>query len=176
MINKKIPRFLILLYALFFSNIALSNTEIYYIDMDYLMNNSLAGKSIIKQLGERNKSSQKKFREIEKSLQAEEAKLISQKNILNEQEYIKKVELFTKKVADYKLSRNKTINKLTQIKNNSQKQLIESLTPILAEYATKNSISYVIPKQNIIIGKTELNLTNIILEILNSKIKKIDFK
>ena len=37
-----------------------------FIDIDFVMNNSLAGKSIIKELGEINKSSQNEFKKIEK--------------------------------------------------------------------------------------------------------------
>jgi Skp family chaperone for outer membrane proteins len=144
--------------------------------MEFLMNNSLAGKSIIKKLDEQNKSSQKKFQEIEENLKIEENRIISKKNILSEQEYFKEVELFKKKIENYKLSRNKTINDISIMKNNSQKKLIELLRPILAEYSEKNSISYIIPKQNIIIGKTELDLTKTILEIFNSKIKNIKFE
>ncbi len=152
---------------------ALSNNNIYFIDIDFVMNNSLAGKSIIKELNKINKSSQNKFKKIEKNLLDEEKKIISKKNILSKQEYLKEAELFKKKVEDYKLSRNKKINDISVMKNNSQKKLTEILTPILAEYAKKNSISYIIPKQNIIIGKSELDLTKAIIEILNSKIKKI---
>lgn len=176
MIAIKFLRYSILLFALFYSNIAMSNNDIYYIDLDFLMNNSLAGKSIVKKLDVKNISIQKKFQDSEKNLKNEENQIISQKNILNEQEYIKKVELFKKKVEEYKLSRNKTINDISKMKNVAQKNLADKLTPILAEYADKNSISYIIPKQNIIIGKTELDLTNIILEILNSKIKNIDLQ
>ncbi|MDB9738995.1 OmpH family outer membrane protein [Candidatus Pelagibacter sp.] len=169
-------KYSILLFALLNSNIVTSNDDIYYIDMEFLMNNSLAGKSIIKKLDEQNKSSQKKFQEIEENLKIEENRIISKKNILSEQEYFKEVELFKKKIENYKLSRNKTINDISIMKNNSQKKLIELLRPILAEYSEKNSISYIIPKQNIIIGKTELDLTKTILEILNSKIKNIKFE
>ena len=176
MIAIKFLRYSILLFALFYSNIAMSNNDIYYIDLDFLMNNSLAGKSIVKKLDSKNISIQKKFQDSEKNLKNEENQIISQKNILNEQEYIKKVELFKKKVEEYQLSRNKTINDISKMKNVAQKNLTDKLTLILAEYADKNSISYIIPKQNIIIGKTELDLTNIILEILNSKIKNIDLQ
>lgn len=176
MIAIKFLRYSILLFALFYSNIAMSNNDIYYIDLDFLMNNSLAGKSIVKKLDAKNISIKKKFQDSQKNLKNEENQIISQKNILNEQEYIKKVELFKKKVEEYKLSRNKTINDISKMKNVAQKNLTDKLTLILAEYADKNSISYIIPKQNIIIGKTELDLTNIILEILNSKIKNIDLQ
>ena len=156
-----------------YSNMALSNNNIYYVDIDFIMNNSLAGKSILKKLNEINKSNQNEFQKIQKNLIDEEKKIISKKNIFNKKEYLKEAELFKKKVEDYKLSRNKKINDISKMKNNSQKKLIETLTPILAEYAQKNSISYIIPKQSIIVGKSELDLTKTIIEILNSKIKKI---
>ena len=46
----KILRYLVFALSIFFSNLALSEENISYIDMDFIMNNSLAGKSIIKQL------------------------------------------------------------------------------------------------------------------------------
>jgi len=173
---KKFSIYLTTLFILFYTNIALSNNNIYYLDIDYLMNNSLAGKSIIKKLDEKTKFNKKKFEEIEKNLQTEEKNIISKKNVLSEKEYLNEVQLFKKKVEDYKLSRSKTINQITKIKNVAQRSLTESLTPILAEYAKKNSISYIIPKQSIIIGKKDLDITSSILEILNSKIKSIELQ
>ena len=169
----KYLRYFLIILSMVYSNIALSNNNIYYIDIDFIMNNSLAGKSIIKGLEEISKSNKNEFQKIQKNLLEEEKKIISKKNILSEQEYLKEAELFKKKVEEFNLSRNKKVNDFSIIKNNSQKKFIEVLTPILAEYSQKNSISYIIPKQSIIIGKSELDLTKTILEILNSKIKKI---
>ena len=160
---------------MFYSNSAMSNNDTYYVDIDFIMNNSLAGKSIIKKLSQTKNSNQKEFLDIEKNLKEEENKIISKKNILSEKEYLKEVQLFTQKVEDYKLLRKKKINDISKNKSIAQKTLVDSLKPILAEYAQKNSISYIISKQNILIGKTELDLTNTILEILNLKIKNIDF-
>ena len=165
----------LLLFTLLHSNSATSNNDIYYVDIDFIMNNSLAGKSIVKKLDQSKNSNQKKFFDIEKNLKKEENKIISKKNILSEKEYLKEVQLFTKKVEDYKLLRKKKINDISKNKNTAQKTLVDILQPILAEYAQKNSISYIISKKNILIGKTELDLTNTILKILNLKIKNIDF-
>ena len=162
------------MFVLFYSNIAMSNNEIYFVDMKFIMNNSLAGKSIIKQLNKKNESSQKKFKDKEKKLKDEEKKIIYQKNVLNENEYLLKAQSYKKKVDDYKLSRNKMINDISKMKNKAQKKLTDSLSSILAEYAKKNSVAYIIPKENIIIGRAELDVTNAILEILNSKIKNIE--
>ena len=121
MINKKFSIHLILLLIFFYPNIALSNSDIYYVDMDYLMNNSLAGKSIIKKLDEKTKINKKKFEETQKKIKIEETNIISKKNVLSKKEYLNEVQLFKKKVEDYKLSRTKTINQITKIKNVAQR-------------------------------------------------------
>ena len=61
-------------------------------------------------------------------------------------------------------------------RSKQEQKLLEELTPILADYAEKQSISFILPKQNIVIGKSELDLTNNIIIILNKKIKTIKLK
>ena len=79
-------------------------------------------------------------------------------------------------LESYNNLRNKKNNELNQKKIRAQGQLINLLTPLLAEYSKEKSISYIIPKKNIIIGKTELDLTKIIIVLLNDKIQKIELK
>ena len=176
MFFRKFLKYIFLIVSLFYSNLSYSSDKIFYLDMDYIMNNSQAGKSIIKQLEDENQSNLDNFKKTEKSLQEEDAKIASQKNILNPEEFDNKVQLFTKKVSDYRIKRQNIISNLSEKKIQAQKVLLNTLTPILADYSKKESISYIIPKQNIIIGKTELDITKNILELLNSKVKNIDLK
>ena len=169
-------KYLIFVITIFFSNSVLANENIYYIDMDYIMNNSLAGKSIIKQLEDKEKFYSEKFKKTSMDLQKEEAKLISQKNILDEKKFLEKVNIFKKKVSEYKKQRNDTINGYKKKKNEAQLTLINKLNPILSDYSDKKSISFILPKQSIIIGKTELDITNDVIKILNTKIKTIELK
>ena len=173
---KKTFKYLIFISSFFFSNIALSNNNIYYIDMNFIMNNSLAGKSIVNQLDIKKKSNFDSFKKEETDLKNEETKLLSQKNILDKDEFKEKVILFKEKVSKYNKKRNKILDNLTNHKNNSQQALTKKLTPILANYAKDNSISFILSKQDIIIGKTELDLTNVIIEILNKEIKTVKIK
>ena len=73
---RKIFKYLTIVISIFFSNIAISSETIYYIDMDFIMNNSLAGKSIIKQLEEKNKANTDIFKKTETDLQKEETNII----------------------------------------------------------------------------------------------------
>jgi len=173
---KKTFKYLIFISSFFFSNIALSNNNIYYIDMNFIMNNSLAGKSIVNQLDIKKKSNFDSFKKEETDLKNEETKLLSQKNILDKDEFKEKVILFKEKVSKYNKKRNKILNNLKNHKNNAQQALTKKLTPILANYAKDNSISFILSKQDIIIGKTELDLTNAIIEILNKEIKTVKIK
>ena len=161
---------------MFYSNIVLSNETIYYIDMDFIMNNSLAGQSIKNQLENKKKSYVNKFKKTEDDLSQEEKKIISQKNILEKKEFDEKVNLFNKKVSEYRQKQKESLNNVNSQKNQAQISLVEKLNPILADYSKKNSISIILPKKSVIIGKTELDLTSNIIEILNTKIKVIKLK
>ena len=66
--------------------------------------------------------------------------------------------------------------KLNKLKDESAKLILKNINEIISEYSTKNSISMIVEKKSIIIGKSELNITNDILDLLNKKIKKIDFQ
>ena len=66
--------------------------------------------------------------------------------------------------------------KLNKLKDESAKLILKNINEIISEYSTKNSISMIVEKKSIIIGKSELNITNDILDLLNKKIKKIDLQ
>ena len=53
---------------------------------------------------------------------------------------------------------------------------MESLQITLSEYAKDNDISLVMQKKNILLGKTELDITKDFINIFNEKIKIIELK
>ena len=172
----KILRILILFFFLSVPNLVNAEQKTVYVDMDLLINNSLGGKSITQQLDKINQSHLKKFKNLEDGLRAEENEIISQKNVITESEYLKKISLLKKNVIEYNQNKKKTIGRLNQKKITAQATLINSITPILAVYAKKNDISMVISKQNIIMGQIELDITNDILKLINKKITNIKLK
>ena len=62
-----------------------------------------------------------------------------------------------------------------RLKLKIQKKIIEYLNPIITEYVDTNSISLVIPKKNIIVGKKNLDITGEIIKILNNKVNSLNF-
>ena len=176
MMHEKIIKTIVFLFLISISGLVKAEQKTVYIDMDLVMNNSLGGKSISQQLNKINQINSKNFKKSEDDLRSEENKIISQKNVLSETEYTKKVSDLKEKIVDYNKNKKKIINDLNKKKITAQASLINSLTPILADYSKKNSITMIISKQNIIMGKNELDITNDILKIIDNKITKVQLK
>ena len=95
------------------------------------------------------------------------------KNLLSKEEFQKEISNLRTEVKNYNNERNEKINSLTKKRLESMEIILKTLSPILTEYSKNNNISLIMDKKNIIIGKTELNITKEILILLDEKIKKI---
>ena len=170
----KIRSLLLLIFFIFFSKISLSHEKtIVYIDLNKIMNNSIAGKSITSQLENNHKKNISKFKNIEEELKKEEAEIISQKNVITKKEFEKKIINLRDKANKFRKERNNNINNLNNQRLEATSKMITLVRPILSEFSDKNSISLIIDKKNIIIGKTLLDITDDILKIVDEKIGKI---
>ena len=166
---------LLLLFLIFFSKISLSNeNKLVYIDLNKIMNNSIAGKSITSQLENNHKKNISKLKKTEEELKKEESEIISQKNILTKEQYEKKIIDLRNKAKQFREERNENINNLNNQRLQATTKIINLIKPILSEYSEKNSISIIIDKKNVIIGKTNLDITDDILKIVDEKIGKIN--
>ena len=172
---KYIEKLFVIVFFCFFSNLAYTETGIItYIDMDKIMNNSTAGKKFTKSLEDLHKSNIEKYKKIEKSLKDKENKILSQKNVLSKEEFEKKVSDLRIEAKDYREKRSNSINELNNMRLEGTSKLINLINPILAEYSKINNIAMIMQKKSIVIGKSDLEITDKILEIVNQKIEKID--
>ena len=153
-----------------------AESKIVYLDMKFILNNSKAGKGAQDFLQKSFKENQKKFIDKENKLKEEEADLISKKTILTKEEYQKKTDELRKKVIDYQSQRRLSLEKITNQRTSSRQKLLEKLDPIIATYIKENDISLVIDKKNVLGGKKELDITNIIVEKLNKEFPSLNLK
>ncbi len=167
-------KYFFIFFLLFFTQNLYGDNKIIYIDINKIISNSDSGKYLNKELNKINDANIIEFKNIEKELKSEEENILKQKNILKESEFNVKVNELREKVKSYNELKNKKNNELKKIRDNAAEKILSILNSILSEYSTKNSISLIIDKKNIIIGKSELDVTNKIMELLNKKIKKVE--
>jgi len=166
--------FQIIIIFFFLNSYCLSQeNKIVYIDMDLLISKSLAGKSINTQIKSQNKNNLEKFKKIEIDIKKEDEDISNKKNIISDDEYKKMVNQLNNKIKNYRAMVNENVDKNNKLKINATKKLIKKLNPILSDYSEKNSISIILQKRDIIIGKNSLNITDDIIKILDENVKEI---
>ena len=170
---KKFYKYLFITIFLLSANKSFANETLAYIDFDYIMTKSLAGLYISKQITDNKIKNIQKLKKIEKDINEKDKKLTSQKNILSKEDFKKKVVNLRNEAAEYEKLRNKYIQESNNQLIQAQANFIKMLTPILGDYSNKNNISMIFQKKNVVIGKTELDITKNILEIVNKEIKKV---
>ena len=117
------------------------------------MNKSNAGKSINQELEKMHKANIAEFTKVEDQLREEEASILSQKNILSEVDYSKKVNLMNNKIDQYKKNRQEKINLVTKKRIDATQKLLNELNPILLDYSKENAISIILQKKKYCSGK-----------------------
>ena len=170
----QIKALLLIIFFIFFSKVSISQeNKTVYLDLNMIMENSNAGKSINSQLEANHKKNIANFQKFEEELKNEEAKIISQKTVISKEDFEKKIMNLRDKANKYRKERNDSINNLNNQRLNATQKMITLIRPILSEYSDNNSISLILRKRNIIIGKTSLDITDDILKIIDKKIEKI---
>jgi outer membrane protein len=150
-----------------------SDIKIVYIDTDKILNQSIVGKNVKKQLDSINKKNVSKFEQVEKKLIEEEKKISQQKNILSKEELETKAKNLQEKAIKFNNEIKKNKNDLILKNNEATKKILDTLNPILSDFASKNSIEIILQKNHIVIGRGNLDITDEILIIINEKIKNI---
>ena len=156
-----------------FSLKSYSLDQVVIVDIDFLLNNSKAGKNIQEQLKKINNARIKEIKSKDKSFKDKEAKLIAQKNILSEQEFAKKVNELKKEVIKSNSSRQKEMEQSNKKRNDALSKLLKEINILLIEYSEKTKISMMLDKKNVIISRNENDITKEILNLLDKKITKI---
>ncbi|MDC1463410.1 OmpH family outer membrane protein [Alphaproteobacteria bacterium] len=163
----------VFIFIIFFNKVN-AEQKIAFLNMDQIISKSNAGLSILKQLNKLNDKNLSSLNKIEKNIKEKETKLISQKNIFSESEFVNKVELLKKEINEHNQNRNKLISKFNKLKIENTNKLLKLINPILVKYSNDNEISFILQKKNLIIGKTEFDISDDILKIINNDIKEFN--
>ena len=169
---KKIKRSFTILIVLFCLITPLhSQDQIFYLDLDKVVNNTKAGKLILSQLEESKKNALIKFEKKEVNLKKIEDEIKKQKNIISEEELKKKLFEFRKDVGSFRQDRQKVINDFNQKKKEQFEEFFKKITPIIENYVAENKIDILLDKKNIFVASKKKNITQEIIKIIDNKIK-----
>ena len=167
MIKKIILSFI---YIFFFS-LANANEKIAFIDIDFLLAQSKAGKSVLSDLDKLNKKNISDLKSQEQKLIKEREELDKLRNISSQEDMSIKIQAFQKKIEEFNKKKEELSSKFNNKRDEETLALIKKINPIISEYMEKNQITLIFDKKNVYIAKSELDITKPVLEMVNSNIK-----
>ena len=169
--NYKKNLIYILIIFFFIVSLSKSNENIAYLDLDYIVKSTKAGKLIINNLKTSKDKALKKFEQKEKELKKVEEDINKQKNVLSKEELKSKVLNFRKEVSSFRSEREKLINNFNIKKTQEFEKFFKKITPIIGEYVAEKKIDIVLDKKNIFLANKNNDITNEIIKLIDEKIK-----
>lgn len=168
MIKKYFFSFLLII---FFSNESSAQEKVVFLDINYILNNSIAGKQILSQLEEINNKNLSVLKKKETDLSKMENNIRKKKNVVSEAELNKEIISFEKKVQEFRFEKNDLVENFNKHKSEQILRFVNLINPIIKKYMNDNNIGLLLDKKNVFIAKSNYDITNILLEIINKEIK-----
>ena len=170
-------KFFIILFILFNQvNYAYAEANIVFVDLNKIMTISKPGLSILEQLNKKNNQLLNNFKKDQKKLKDDEVKIIAQKNIISKEEFQSKIDKLKIEINIYNQNRKNIIKEFNVLKAETTDKFMKMINSIFVEYSSEKSIAMIFDKKNMIIGQSELDITNEIIKIVNTEIKEFKIK
>lgn len=158
---------------MFFLSFPSYSDNTFFIDFSRVLNQSNAGANAQNTLKKKFESENLKFKKKDDEIKKTEADIISQKKVLSSEEYKKKVDELRNQVLTLQKEKQDALNSIAKSRAKAKEELLKSVNPILKKYMEENNIRIVIDKQNVVLGDTNLEITDKIIEIVNKEVKNI---
>ena len=149
------------------------NSNIAIVDMDKILSDSSAGKSIQTQLKSKRESFQKEFAARENTLISSEKSLAQQKSSLTPEAFETQRKQFETQLLETRNVFQTRRNALDKGLNNALSQLREKIMTITAQIAEKKGYSIVLTRDSVVIMDKELDITDEVLSNMNNTVKSI---
>jgi Skp family chaperone for outer membrane proteins len=168
------------LFIIFFSLLSVNsikaNDKVSYVDMDYILTNTIAGKSLLENLKKEEKLKVDKFKISDEDFKNKEKKILAKKNLVTNEEINKDLRSLQIEFQNYKKDKIKEIDKLKAKRNRNILNFIKLINPIIEKYMSENSIAILLDKKNIFIASKNYDITKNLVTLIDKDIKSIDIE
>ena len=168
--------FFIFIVLISYTNILQADDRVSYIDIDYVLTNTIAGKKLLNALKKEEELKINKFKLDDKSFKNEENKILAKKNLISNEEINKELKLLQAKFQKYKNEKIKQVDELKIKRNRNIVNFLNLINPIIEKFMTDNSIYMLIDKKNVFIASKDYDITDNLIKLIDIKIKTIEIK
>lgn len=152
---------------------AATANKVAVLDVQKLLVESLAGKSLQEQLKERRDNLQGEASAIEKKLKGEEQTLIKERSSLSSEEFEKKKKKFEEDVLSSRKEILRKSNELDGARKEALGKLRSGIAKAAADIADEKKFQLVVDRQFVVLVEESLDVTDLVLAKLNDQVKSI---
>ena len=153
-----------------------ANDKVSYVDMDFLITNTIAGKSLLENFKKEEKSKVDKFKISDENFKNKEKKILAKKNLVTNDEINKELRSLQVEFQNYRKNKIKEIEELKAKRNRNILNFIKLINPIIERYMSENSIAILLDKKNIFIASKNYDITKNLVTLIDKDIKSIDIE
>ena len=153
-----------------------ANDKISYLDLDYIITNTIVGKSLLENFKKEEKLKIEKFKTSDEGFKNKEKKILAKKNLVTNEEINKELRSLQVEFQNYRKNKIKEIDELKAKRNRNILNFIKLINPIIEKYMSDNSISILLDKKNIFIASKNYDITKNLITLIDKDIKSIDIE
>ena len=150
--------------------------KVAYLDIDFILTNTIAGKLLLENLNKQEEIKINKFKIDDEKFRNNEKKILAKKNLVSVEEIKKEMNELQIEYQKYNNNKKKEIDSLKKKRNTNIINFINSINPIIEKYMTDNSIYILMDKKNIFIAKNDYDITQKLIKLINNQIKTFEIK
>ena len=168
--------FFILLFLSISINLLKADDKIFYIDIDYVLINTIAGKDLFNILKKEEEIKIDKFKLNDDKFKDKEKKILGKKNLISKEEINNQLKLLQVEFEKYQKEKIKEVDELKMKRNRNIANFLNLINPIIERYMSDNSIYMLIDKKNVFIARKEYDISNNLIKLIDNQIKNIQIK
>jgi len=168
--------FFILIFLFLSTSFLKAENKVSYIDIDYVLTNTVAGKELLNTLKKEEELKINEFKSNDNDFKDKKKKILTKTNLISKEELDKELNLLQVQFEKYNKEKIKEVDDLKIKRNRNIVNFLNLINPIIEKYMADNSIYMLIDKKNVFIANKNYDITNNLIELINNKIKTIDVK
>ena len=163
--------FIVTIFFFFKINLAYSNNNTAFIDLDLILNKTIIGKKLLNDLELINNNNIQELKKKELELKKDEEEIKKKQNVISQEQFDLEVKKLQDKVKKYRNKKNQMVTSLDQKKKENLSNFFKKINPIIQNYMDSNSIDILLERKNVFIGKNKSDITEIIIKEIDNKFK-----
>lgn len=160
---------LLVILNFFLINNSFAN-NIVFIDLNYIINNSITGKNVINKLEDINNKNLNLLKKEQLLLNKERDDIEKTKNILSQEDLNKKILILNQKLQEFNNKQDLMSGEFKNLRQLEMKNLLDKINPIIEKYMLDNNIDLMLKKENIYISKKDFDVSKKLIELINENI------